>query len=136
MKFSITSFLVLPFTITLLSATHCQAAKAGISDVLLCNPPEGPVCRSNAALSRESAVLYFTARVTDIQPGDRLSVTWEYFKENEIMPVDEVRIDLPKGDSVVSSGVTMPEKGWPQGRYQIRIKTEKSGIYYTVPFTL
>jgi len=126
-----TSFLV--FGVMLLVGAGCSVTTANLQNVYMCPKMEDSQCLSDQTeFAKDTPELFVTALLQNALEGTTVNYSWYYLGANgdeepyEIDTVEWVRKDNDAQE--VYGSLSIPEKGWPVGKYKVVLKVVADNV--------
>lgn len=108
--------------------TSCNLTTAKISDVKMCEQPEGKLCPADQIVfSTNAAELYISCKLNNAPQGTKVKFSWFYLGEEKIF-IDEVTLTVEDGRTEydLNSSLSRPNNGWPIGNYEVRLMIDEN----------
>ncbi len=104
-------------------ASSCEVSTANLTDVKMCEIPEGDLCAEDQAeFATDLEEIYVTAVLNNAPEGTQVTFYWRYLDEDPVVEIDSVTVDIEEVTSSIYSALTAPPAGWPTGRYEVELK--------------
>lgn len=112
----------------ILMVASCSVSTANITDVKMCLSLQDDLCQDDVAVFENTVPeIYVSAILNNAPEGTKVFFTWNYLEDGtlEIASVDVVTEETT---SNLHSYLTIPDNGWPQGKYEVVIKVDADNV--------
>jgi hypothetical protein len=107
----------------LLSAAGCNVSTAGLSNIRICEQPDGEQCSSDmSTIDKNTSVFYVTADLDSAPAGTKIKIVWRYLSGeigNEPQDIDSVFLVAEEDAKNIQSSLERAAEVWPQGEYEV-----------------
>ncbi len=120
---------LMKITVTLLITFALAACSFSVSTASLSNIKtgsklvKGEVKKEVRVFPTDAQLIFVSAHLNNAPEDTKVSFTWRYL-EGEGQDIDSVEVESKSGENRVSSNLTVPDAGWPPGKYEIILELD------------
>ena len=112
-----------------MSSCEYSVTTAHIENPRMCSRLTGELCEENKTVfSSDEEFIYISCNLNNAPDNTIVTFLWKYIGEVDTIIIDEVSLNSSdKGVNLnLSSNLSRPYNGWPQGNYEVEIIIEDS----------
>ena len=102
-----------------LAACSFSASTATLSNIKTGSKlVKGEVKKEVRVFSTDAPLIFISANLNNAPEGTKVTFKWRYL-EGEGQDIDSVEVESKSGENRMSSNLSKPDVGWPQGKYEV-----------------